>query len=104
MKNKKDIKIKILAQAIYEIRLLIGQGGKFKDTSSEVAGNIAYLLHNDALAILEDREEDFNVDDFLEKLEYLDEEGHYSTLFQNLVEKKNAKHKFYKWTPKFNSR
>jgi len=98
MKNKKDIKIKILAQALYEIRLLIGQGGKFKDTSEEVAGNIAYLLHNDALAILEDREEDFNVDNFLEKLEYLDEEGHYSTLFQNLVEKENEKYKRTKTT------
>ena len=89
----KEIKIKILAQALYEIRLLIGQGGKCQNTSSEVAGNISYLLHNDALAILEDREEDFDIGNFLKKLEYLDEEGYYSSLFSNLVEKENAKYK-----------
>ena len=89
--SKKDIKIKILAQALYEIRLLIGQGGKFGETSERVAGNIAYLLHNDALSILENRDDDFDIDNFLKRLEHLDEGGYYSTLFQNLVENEKQK-------------
>jgi len=87
--DKKEIQIKILAQAIYEIRLLIGQGGKFSTTSEGIAGNLAYLLHNDALAILENRAEEFDVEKFLKSLEHLDEEGYYSRLFKDLVEKEN---------------
>jgi len=87
--DKKEIQIKILAQAIYEIRLLIGQGGKFSNTSEGIAGNLAYLLHNDALAILENRAEEFDVEKFLKNLEHLDEEGYYSRLFKDLVEKEN---------------
>jgi len=91
--NKKEIQIKILAQALYEIRLLIGQGGKFGETAEGVAGNIAYMLHNDALAILEDRDEDFDIEIFLKRLEHLDEEGYYSTLFKDLVENEKKKEK-----------
>jgi len=88
--DKKEIQLKILAQAIYEIRLLIGQGGKFSNTSEGIAGNLAYLLHNDALAILENRAEEFDVEKFLKNLEHLDEEGYYSRLFNDLVEKEKS--------------
>ena len=62
--NTQEKQIKILAQSIYEIRLLLSH--KLEEKSSEgFAASLAYALHNDALAILENRPEDFEIDNTL---------------------------------------
>ena len=50
---------KILAQAIYEIRLLLSGylGSQNKgDTSVREAAHLAYALHNEALAVIEGKD------------------------------------------------
>ena len=65
-----DKQIKILAQAIYEIRVLLSH--KLNNKSAEgLAASLSYTLHNDALAIIENRPNDFNIDKTLESLKNL---------------------------------
>jgi len=73
--DSKDVKIKVLAQAVYELRLLLSNnlGSPFDGASSEkVAAHLSYALHNDALAIIENREDDFVVEETLKTLNHLD--------------------------------
>ncbi len=54
--NKDDSQAKILAQAVYEIRLLLGGylGSQVAgDPQVRIAAHLAYALHNEALAVLE---------------------------------------------------
>jgi len=68
--NTEEKQIKILAQAIYEIRQLLSH--KLNEKSSEsLAASLAYALHNDAEAILEDRPEDFKIENTLKRLDNL---------------------------------
>ena len=73
--ESQDQKIKILAQALYEIRLLLSNhlGSPFDGASPEkVAAHLSYALHNDALAILNNREGDFVIEETLKTLNHLD--------------------------------
>ena len=81
----KDEQIKILALAIYEIRLLLSH--KLNQKSSEgLAASLSYALHNDALAIIENRPNDFDIDKTLKSLKNLsirfDEEEYFNTIFE----------------------
>jgi len=65
--------IRLLAQAIFEMRVLLaGHLGSERASSPEVrtAANLAHALHNQALAILDG--ESFDVDDALKRIESLD--------------------------------
>jgi hypothetical protein len=64
---------KILAQAIYEIRLLLsGYLGSQNTGDAPVreAAHLAYALHNEALAIIEGK--DFDTDQALSKIRAVD--------------------------------
>ena len=70
----KDEQIKILAQAVFEIRVLLSHhlGDIHKPASSEKsAAHLAYALHNDALAIIEDRPLDFKVPETMETIKHI---------------------------------
>tara|TARA_R110002167_G_scaffold73942_12_gene207252 strand:+ start:5416 stop:5880 length:465 start_codon:yes stop_codon:yes gene_type:complete len=63
--DSKDAQLKVLAQAVYELKGLLANhlGNRDPETQCEsVSAHLAYALHNEALAIIEDRPEDFNVD------------------------------------------
>jgi len=82
--NTEEKQIKILAQAIYEIRQILSH--KLNEKSSEgLAASLAYALHNEAEAILENRPKDFKIDNTLKRLDNLanryDEEEYFNTLF-----------------------
>jgi len=68
-----DRQIKLLAKALYEIRLLLGN---YLGTSNEapmpvrVAAHLAYALHNDALAVIDGKE--FNIDEAISRIEAVD--------------------------------
>ncbi len=67
--DKKEKQIKILAQAIYELRILLGSYlGSQENTGESMAGHLAYALHNDALAIIENRPDDFNIELALDRI------------------------------------
>ena len=73
--ESKDQRIKILAQAVYDLRLLLSNhlGSPFDNTSAEkMAAHLSYALHNDALAIIENREDDFVIEETLKTLNHLD--------------------------------
>ncbi len=73
--NKKDAQIKILALAVYELRLLLSHhlGSKEQESQAEaLSAHLAYSLHNDALAIIENREEDFDIDKTISSIEKVD--------------------------------
>ncbi len=73
--ESKDQKIQILAQAVYELRLLLSShlGSPFDEASAEkIAAHLSYALHNDALAIIENREDDFVVEATLKRLNHVD--------------------------------
>jgi len=73
--NKKDAQIKILALAVYELRLLLSHhlGSEEQESQAEaLSAHLAYSLHNDALAIIENREEDFDIDKTLSSIEKVD--------------------------------
>ncbi|MGZ4961356.1 MAG: hypothetical protein ACXWDN_09975 [Limisphaerales bacterium] len=61
-----DAQHKILAKAIYEIRILLGTGNTEDDPAVRAAAQIAYALHNEARAILEGRT--FDVEKAIKKL------------------------------------
>jgi hypothetical protein len=64
---------KILAKAVYEIRILLsGYLGSNVDAdpSVRIAAHLAYALHNDALAVLEGN--GFNAEDALKRVAALD--------------------------------
>lgn len=64
---------KVLAQALYEIRLLLGGylGSEIEaDISVRTAAHLAYALHNDALAVLDGGS--FDVADALRRVEAMD--------------------------------
>ncbi|MDG5501092.1 hypothetical protein [Marinobacter sp. BGYM27] len=74
--DKRDAQIKILAQAVYELRLLLSDhlGSSNKEMLCEtVSAHIAYALHNEALAIIEGRSEDFDVYKAIENIKRVDE-------------------------------
>jgi hypothetical protein len=86
----KDAQLKIMAQAVYELRgLLSGYLGNINpETQCEsLSAHLSYALHNEALAILEDRPEDFNVDDAINKIKRVDEMygGQFGERFQKLI-------------------
>lgn len=64
---------KILAKAVYEIRILLsGYLGSHvnADPSVRIAAHLAYALHNDALAVLEGN--GFNAEDALKRVAAMD--------------------------------
>jgi hypothetical protein len=74
--DSKDVQLKIMAQAVYELRGLLGNylGNKDPEVQSEsVSAHLAYALHNEALAIIEDRPEDFDVDIAIKNVKRVDE-------------------------------
>ena len=74
--NTKEVQVKILAQAVYELRVLLSRhlGSTDNDTACEaISAHLAYALHNEALAVIENRPEDFDVDKALENIKALDE-------------------------------
>ncbi len=88
--NSKDAQLKVLAQAVYELRGLLGGylGDRNPETQCEsVSAHLAYALHNEALAIIEDRPEDFNVDVAIKKIKHVDEMygEQFGDRFQKLV-------------------
>ncbi len=65
--------VKLLAYALYQIEILLGAHLGSQNTSPtelRVAAHLAYALHNDALAILEDRS--FDLKTALAKLDAID--------------------------------
>ena len=73
--DTKDQQIKLLAQAVYELRLLLSGnlGSPAPDSSAEkIAAHLSYALHNEALAVLENKEEKFVVEKSLKTLQHLD--------------------------------
>jgi len=88
--DSKDAQLKVMAQAVYELRgLLSGYlGNRNPETLCEsVSAHLAYALHNEALAINEDRPEDFNLDDAINKIKCVDEMygEQFGERFQNLI-------------------
>lgn len=88
--DSKDAQLKVMAQAVYELRgLLSGYlGNRNPETLYEsVSAHLAYALHNEALAIIEDRPEDFNLDDAINKIKRVDEMygEQFGERFQNLI-------------------
>ncbi len=88
----KDVQLKILAQAVYELRLLLSGhlGSKNKNDSCEaISAHLAYALHNEALAIIEERPDDFNIENALENIRRVDEMygEEFSERFTDLIEK-----------------
>lgn len=74
--DKKDAQTKILAQAVYELRLLLSDhlGKKDKETLCEaVSAHLSYALHNEALAIIENRPDDFSIEKAIENIKKVDE-------------------------------
>jgi hypothetical protein len=74
--DSKDVQLKVLAQAVYELKGLLANhlGNRDPETQCEsVSAHLAYALHNEALAIIEDRPEDFNVDVAINKIKRVDE-------------------------------
>ena len=85
--DKKDAQIKILAQTVYEIRLLLSDHLGSTDENmlcENVSAHLAYALHNEALAIIEDRPEDFDINKAIESFKKVDER--YGKQFGNRFE------------------
>jgi hypothetical protein len=88
--NMEEAKLKILAQAVYELRLLLSHhiGPSEKIASPEVASaNLVYALHNEAEAIIENRPKDFKIDEAIEKIRKAEllSGGKYTDQFQELM-------------------
>lgn len=88
--DNKDIQLKILAQAVYELRLLLSNHLGSKDESflcEAISAHLAYALHNDALAILEDRPNDFDIVKAVQNIKRVGEMygEHIGDRFENLV-------------------
>ncbi len=88
--NKKDAQVKILAQAVYELRLLLSDhlGSIDKEMLCEaVSAHLAYALHNEALAIIENRPEDFDIEKAIESIKKVDERygEQFGSRFEELV-------------------
>ncbi len=88
--DNKDVQLKILAQAVYELKGLLGNylGNRSPEAQSEsVSAHLAYALHNEALAIIEDRPDDFNIDVALKNVKRVDEiyGEQFGDRFQKLV-------------------
>ena len=66
--DNRDIHIKILAQTVYELRLLLSNHLGSHDPSMKyeaIAAHLAHAVHNEALAIIENRQDEFDSDDFI---------------------------------------
>lgn len=90
MMDKKDAQLKILAQAVYEMRLLLSDhlGCRDKEMLCEaVSAHLAYALHNDALAILENRPDDFDINAAIKRIRRVDEiyDEQFGDRFQELI-------------------
>lgn len=90
--SNKDVQIKILAQAIYELKhLLDGYLGSTdkKFLSEAVSAHLTYALHNEALAILENRPEDFDIEEVIKKIGMIDERygKQFNDRFQEIISK-----------------
>lgn len=65
--------VKLLAYSLYQIKILLGAHLGSQNTSPpelRVAAHLAYALHNEALAIMEDRS--FDLKEALAKLDAID--------------------------------
>lgn len=92
--SNKDIQLKVLAQAIYELRLLLSDhlGGNDNKTHCEtVSAHLAYVLHNDALAIIEDRAEDFDITQTIAQIRQVDKRfgEQFASRFEKTIEINN---------------
>ena len=59
-----ELQLKLFTQTIYEIRLLLAHhlGSNSKENESEsLAAHLAYALHNEALAVVENRNVELDV-------------------------------------------
>ena len=71
-----DVKLKLLAQAIHEIRGLLSchlGAPNEGDVSEATSAHLAYALHNEALAIIENRPQDFNVNAAIKKIKLIED-------------------------------
>jgi hypothetical protein len=87
--NAPDLQARILAQALFEIRVLLaGYLGSQNSADMEVrrAAHLAYAVHNEALAVVEDRQ--FNPIDFLTRLQAMDAMlgSAFATRFRDLLD------------------
>ena len=88
--DNKEIQIRILAQAVYELRLLLSHhlGSNDEETKCEaISAHLAYAIHNEALAIIENRPADFNVNEAVNKILRVEElyNEKFSFRFEDLV-------------------
>ena len=82
--------LKIMAQAVYELRILLSEhlGSKNEENTCEsIAAHLVYALHNDALAIIEGHPEDFHIEKSIKNISRVDElfGEQFSERFQSLV-------------------
>ena len=94
--DNKGIQLKILAQAVYELRLLLSDhlGSNDNETQCEtISAHLAYALHNDALAVIEDRTEDFDITQAIAQIKQVDERfgEQFSSRFEKLIDINNSK-------------
>lgn len=88
--DDKEAKLKILAQTIYELRGLltkhIGESNNLS-SSENASANLVYALHNEALAIIENREHDFQINTAIENIKRAETMSgiSYSVGFQKLI-------------------
>jgi len=88
--NSHEAQIKILAAAIYEARLALTHLINFnsREKSPEVAiANLMYALHNDALAIIENNPDKFNVKEAVERIRKVEKQidGSFSNFLQGVI-------------------
>lgn len=73
--NNQEAQIRILALAIYELKSLLSNnlGSTNEDASCEkLSAHLAHSLHNEALAIIENRPEQFDIQTSLDKIKAVD--------------------------------
>ncbi len=97
MMDTKTATIKLLAQTVYELRLLLAHhlGSKHKADTAEIASaHLVYALHNEALAILENRSEDIDLEHTLAKIQAAEHLSisEYSPQLQHLIKEIRLNH------------
>jgi hypothetical protein len=73
--NKQETQLRILALAIYELKGLLGNhlGSTTNEVTSEkISAHLAFSLHNEALAIIENKPEQFDIEALLSKITAID--------------------------------
>lgn len=93
--NQQETQLRMLALAIYELKGLLCNhlGSTTKEVSAEkLSAHLAYSLHNEALAILENRPEQFDIEVALDKIKSVDTmfDSDFSKLFDKTINVKGT--------------